>query len=57
MEYKWLSQKNNNKLIIFFNGWGMDEFPVKHLASDDYDIIMFYKYHSLHNAILLLFLD
>ena len=36
MEYKWLSQKNNNKLIIFFNGWGMDEFPVKHLASDDY---------------------
>lgn len=47
MEYKWLNKKNNKKLIIFFNGWGMDENVVKHLEPGDYDVIMFYDYNSL----------
>jgi len=48
MKYKWLNKKNNNgKLIIFFNGWGMDENVVKHLEPEDYDVVMFYDYNSL----------
>ena len=47
MKYKWLNKKNNQKLIVFFNGWGMDESVVKHLSFDDYDVIMFYDYNSL----------
>ena len=36
MKYKWLNKGvnkgvNNGKLILFFNGWGMDENVVKHL--------------------------
>ncbi len=47
MKYKWLNQKNNQKLIIFFNGWGMDECVVNHLSLEDYDVLMFYDYNSL----------
>ena len=47
MKYKWLNQKNNQKLIIFFNGWGMDECVVNHLLPEDYDVLMFYDYNSL----------
>ena len=47
MKYKWLNKKNNKKLIIFFNGWGMDESIVKHLNPEDFDILMFYDYNNL----------
>lgn len=47
MKYKWLNKQNNNKLIIFFNGWGMDEGVVKHLNPEDYDVVMFYDYNDL----------
>ena len=47
MKYKWLNQKNNKKLIVFFNGWGMDECVVNHLLPEDYDILMFYDYNTL----------
>lgn len=47
MKYKWLNQKNNQKLIIFFNGWGMDECVVNHLKPEDYDVMMFYDYNTL----------
>ena len=47
MKYKWLNNKNNDKLIIFFNGWGMDENAVKHLEPEDYNIVMFYDYNNL----------
>lgn len=47
MKYKWLNKKNNIKLIIFFNGWGMDESIVKHLNPEDFDILMFYDYNNL----------
>ena len=47
MKYKWLNQRKNNKIIIFFNGWGMDENIVKHLDCEDYDILMFYDYNTL----------
>ena len=47
MKYKWLNQKNNSKIIVFFNGWGMDENVVNHLNPETYDIIMFYDYNNL----------
>ena len=47
MKYKWLNQKNNQKLIIFFNGWGMDDCVVNHLEPENYDVLMFYDYNSL----------
>lgn len=47
MKYKWLNQRNNQKLIIFFNGWGMDECVVNHLLPEDYDVLMFYDYNTL----------
>lgn len=47
MKYKWLNKKDNNKIIIFFNGWGMDEKIVEHLNPENYDVLMFYDYNSL----------
>ena len=47
MKYKWLNKNSNQKLIIFFNGWGMDENVVKHLNCEDYDVLMFYNYNTL----------
>lgn len=48
MRYKWLNQKVNSKLIIFFNGWGMDDCVVKHLDYGDYDVLMFFDYNTLN---------
>ena len=47
MKYKWLNRGKNNKIILFLNGWGMDENVVNHLDSEDYDVLMFYDYNSL----------
>lgn len=51
MNYKWLNKTNSNKLIIFFNGWGMDETIVSHLNGEDYNVIVFYDYNDLNIAI------
>ena len=47
MKYKWLNGRENKKIILFFNGWGMDEDVVKHLDVEDYDVLMFYDYNNL----------
>ena len=47
MNYKWLNKTTTNKLIIFFNGWGMDETIVSHLDCEDYNVIIFYDYNNL----------
>ena len=47
MKYKWLNKKENKKLILFFNGWGMDECVVNHLQPEDCDVLMFYDYNTL----------
>lgn len=44
MKYKWLNKRNNKKLIVFFNGWGMDEKIVNNLEYSDFDVLMFYNY-------------
>lgn len=51
MNYKWLNKTNSNKLIIFFNGWGMDEKIVSRLDCEDYDVIVFYDYNNLETDI------
>lgn len=47
MKYKWLNNDKNQKIIVFFNGWGMDESVVKHLDAEDYDVLMFFDYNDL----------
>ena len=48
MKYKWLNKAKNNRIILFFNGWGMDENTVNHLCFDNYDVLMFYNYNNLN---------
>jgi len=47
MKYSWLNRKQNDKLIIFFNGWGMDEKSVSRLDCGDFDVISFHDYRNL----------
>ena len=47
MKYKWLNKIGNKKLIIFFNGWGMDDNIVAHLDYEKFDVLMFYDYNTL----------
>ena len=47
MKYKWLNKENNSEVIIFFNGWGMEENVVEHLAYDGHDVLMFFDYNNL----------
>ena len=51
MEYKWLQKDNNDKLIVFFNGWGMDENTVAQLDCEDYDVVVLYDYNDLNTDI------
>ena len=47
MESLWLNKKNNSKLIVIFNGWGMNETPFKHLLFDDFDVLILCDYRKL----------
>ena len=38
--------KNSDNLLIFFTGWGCDEYEFEHLDSDS-DILLFYDYYDL----------
>lgn len=46
MKFQWLIKNDNNNLIVFFNGWGMDEKVVSHLVSDNYDVLMLCDYRT-----------
>lgn len=47
MKQLWLNKKNNSKVIVFFNGWGMDEKVVSNLDIEDYDIFQVCDYTNL----------
>ncbi len=51
MKHHWLYKQRKSKLLVFCNGWGMDSEPVKHLASDRYDVLMLYDYSNLKTTI------
>ena len=48
MQYFWLNKKDENKkLILFFNGWAMNETPVQHLKNDDFDVLVLFDYRDV----------
>lgn len=47
MKSNWLIKNNSKKLILFFNGWSLDENIVKHLTSSEYDVLMLFDYSNL----------
>ena len=47
MNLTWLNKKNNKKLIIFFNGWGMDNSVIKHLNPTSFDVLSICDYNEL----------
>ena len=47
MKYKWLKKTNSKELIIFFNGWGMDDYIVSSLDCGSYDVVVLYDYNDL----------
>ncbi len=46
MRAKWLNKKNNENLIVFFNGWGMDEKIVSNLMCDNWDVLVLFDYRD-----------
>ncbi|BDD09591.1 hypothetical protein FUAX_20230 [Fulvitalea axinellae] len=44
MKTFWLHNNNNDKIILFFAGWGQDPEPFLPLPSDSYDVLMAYDY-------------
>jgi len=44
MRHYWLNRQGNDKLILFFAGWGFDQNPFKFFNCADYDVLMFYDY-------------
>jgi biotin synthesis protein BioG len=48
MKYHWIQQQHKPGLILFFNGWGMDQHIVQHLQADgEQDVLMLYDYRDL----------
>ena len=48
MKYKWLNRINNSKLIVFFNGWAMNDSAIQNLSYDDFDILMINDYRKFN---------
>ncbi len=48
---EWMHSNNNEWLIIFYNGWGMDSTPFRPLFSQKYDVLGCYDYSDDHCSI------
>lgn len=46
MRIEWLNKKGNSRVILFFNGWGMDSNAVAHLKTSS-DLIVFSDYRNI----------
>ena len=44
---KYFINNNSDKLILFFSGWGCDEYEFEHLQSDS-DVLILYDYQDLN---------
>lgn len=52
MKKSWLhKKKGRQRLLLFCNGWGMDEKPFQPLGSQNYDVLMLYDYRDLHHIL------
>ena len=50
MKKLWINKQNSPELLLFFNGWGMDEKPFKHLeTTNGLDVLMIYDYTTLED--------
>jgi len=47
MNLNWLNKRNNHELIIFFNGWGMDDNAIRHLDVENFDVLTVCDYNTL----------
>ncbi len=47
MNITWINKNSAKKLILFFNGWGMDKNIVQHIKPLGYDICMFNNYTDI----------
>lgn len=47
MRIEWLNKKGESRVILFFNGWGVDQAVVSHLTTTGYDLLMLNDYRSL----------
>jgi hypothetical protein len=45
MKYKWLQKNGHPTLLVFFNGWGMNESVIRHISFSG-DILMLYRYST-----------
>jgi pimeloyl-[acyl-carrier protein] methyl ester esterase len=46
MELHWIRRENNNKLLLFFSGWGSGYRPFKDLRLPGTDILLLCSYHT-----------
>lgn len=46
MRTEWLYKQGGDRVIVFFNGWGMDGTVVSHLTSRE-DVVVIYDYRDL----------
>lgn len=44
MNHRFLHESGGDELLLFFNGWGMDENPFAHLSADGLDVVVFDDY-------------
>lgn len=44
---KYFINKNSDKLLLFFTGWGCDEYEFEHLQADS-DVLLLYNYTNLN---------
>ena len=47
MKHIFLHDNENDKLILFFNGWSCDDRPFQNITCQDSDVIMLYDYRDL----------
>ncbi|MBU1234731.1 MAG: DUF452 family protein [Proteobacteria bacterium] len=47
MKSQWLHRKGKERVVLFCNGWGMDEMPLSPLVSHEWDVLMFCNYVDL----------
>lgn len=46
MRIEWINKSGNDRIVVFFNGWGMTPQAVSHLNQSD-DLIVCYDYRNL----------
>lgn len=47
MQFNWLNKQNNETIILFFNGWGMDAGCVTALACTGFDLLEIHDYSTI----------